>query len=526
MMIFALVVFIGMLVGAGMAVDFMRYEANRSRMQATLDRATLAAAALNQPLDAEAVVIDYFAKSGLENYTLDVEVDEGLNYKTVTASVTTDLGTYFLNMVGIDILTAAASGTAEERIQNVEISLVLDVSGSMGSYSRLTNLKSAAKEFVSTLLEASDTDTVSISIVPYNANVVVGARLAQEYTITDEHSYNTCVRFAAADFQSAALDPSAAIERLAHFDYSTSSGTSPINNPWCDDDDTRSILAFSTDENDLDDRIDDLFADGNTAADVGMKWGVALLDPSSQSVLNGLIDSGDANAALAGRPVSYDENDTIKVVVLMTDGQNTSQYDIKAARKSGLSDVWIDTEATGSDKYSVWDDDYEAYYYPHDGSWNDEPLGAGTVTDTVVTCTWKKKGKKLKWVCTEEEVEVEGESTAYNLTYPELWNTFSTRYVGSYLYGWSSSMNSNFRYSYETFVDGDESDDRLLDICTAAKNAGITVFTIGFEAPSHGQNIMESCASSSAHYYDVDGLEITDAFNAIAATMQKLKLVQ
>jgi Flp pilus assembly protein TadG len=525
-MIFALIVFIGMLVGAGMAVDFMRYETERAKMQATLDGSILAAAALNQPLDAEDVVEDYFAKSGLQNYTLDVVVDQGLNYKSVSASVGVSLNTYFLNMVGIETLAVGATGQAEERIQKLEISLVLDVSGSMGSYSRLSNLKTAAKEFVETLLEASEENEVSISIVPYNANVMVGSRLIQEFNVSNEHSYSNCVRFSDSDFNSTGIAPSTSLERLAHFDYSTSYGTSPIGDPWCDDTDTRSILAFSTSESALDARINALYADGNTAADLGMKWGVALLDPAAQPVVTSLIASGDANANLAGRPVAYDDGETLKVVILMTDGENTSQYDIKQSRKSGDSDVWLDTTATNSDKYSVWDDDHEQYYYPHNGSWNDEPLGAGSTTETVTTCDWVKKGKKWKWKCSEEEIEVEGENNAVNLTYPELWNTFSTRYVGSYLYGWSSSMNSNFRYSYEEIVDGDDSDDRLLDICTAAKNAGITVFTIGFEAPSHGQNIMRSCASSSAHYYDVDGLEISEAFSAIAATIMKLKLIQ
>ena len=49
---------------AGLAVDLMRYEASRVALQNTLDRATLAAAALNQDLDPEAVVRDYVAKAG------------------------------------------------------------------------------------------------------------------------------------------------------------------------------------------------------------------------------------------------------------------------------------------------------------------------------------------------------------------------------------------------------------------------------------------------------------------------------
>ncbi len=526
MVVFALICLIGMLAGAGMAVDFMRFENTRTRMQATLDRSLLAAASLNQTLDAEDVVVDYFAKSGLTNYELTVNVDEGLNYRTVTATVSSTVDSIFLNMVGIDSMTALSDATAEERIQNVEISIVLDISGSMAWYSRLYNMKSAAKDFVETLLSASDPGQVSISIVPYNANVNVGSRLIEEYNVSSEHSSSNCVRFDDEDFASAALTPDQSLERLAHFDLSTNNSTSPIGDPWCQTSDSLGILALSISETDLDDRIDDLVADGNTAADIGMKWGVALLDPSSQPVVASMVTSGDIAAGLSDRPAAYTEADTMKVIILMTDGENTSQYDIKQSRKSGASNIWVDSSASASStqKYSVYDAGYDQYYYPHNSTWNDEPIGASASTETV--CGWERWGWRWYWSCTEVSIGSSGTSTAVQLSYPELWALFSTRYVASYFYDWNSSNYYDYYYSYETIVDGDSSDDRLLDVCSAARSAGITVFTIGFEAPSHGEDVMEACASSSAHYYDVDGLEIGDAFSAIAATIQKLKLVQ
>jgi Flp pilus assembly protein TadG len=140
MIAFALICFIGMLVGAGMAVDFMRFENTRTQLQNTLDRSLLAAASLNQTLAPEDVVADYFAKSGLKDYSLTVTVDEGLNYRTVSAVASSTVDSLFLNMVGIDSMLAMSNASAEKRIQNVEISIVLDISGSMGSYSRLRGI--------------------------------------------------------------------------------------------------------------------------------------------------------------------------------------------------------------------------------------------------------------------------------------------------------------------------------------------------------------------------------------------------
>ena len=66
---------------------------------------------------------------------------------------------------------------------------------------------------------------------------------------------------------------------------------------------------------------------------------------------------------------------------------------------------------------------------------------------------------------------------------------------------------------------------RLDDICDAAKDTGITVFSVGFEVTSSSATVMRNCASSPAHYFDVEGLDLTDAFAAIAREISKLRLV-
>ena len=73
----------------GMAVDLMRYEQTRTTLQHTLDRSTLAAASLSQDLNAIDVVNDYFEKAGLLQYLTNVQVDEGINFKEVTAQLAT-----------------------------------------------------------------------------------------------------------------------------------------------------------------------------------------------------------------------------------------------------------------------------------------------------------------------------------------------------------------------------------------------------------------------------------------------------
>ncbi|HUS53296.1 MAG TPA: hypothetical protein VMY41_04725 [Thermohalobaculum sp.] len=63
---------------------------------------------------------------------------------------------------------------------------------------------------------------------------------------------------------------------------------------------------------------------------------------------------------------------------------------------------------------------------------------------------------------------------------------------------------------------------------TPPKQNGVVVFAIGFDVGvgTPAYNSMRSCASSVSHFYDVDGLDLASAFQQIATTISKLKLVE
>lgn len=202
----------------GIGVDLMRFEYTRTSLQNTLDRAVLAAADLDQTLDAQGVVEDYFAKSDMSQYLSSVTVDQGLNYKEVSATAEIEMATQFIHMMGIDSLAAPAAGTAAESVDGVEISLVLDMSGSMGSNYRMPHLKNAAKEFVTTMLNSGPVGDVSVSIVPYATQVNAGEKLSQHFNLTSEHAYSDCVNFSSSDFDSIPISTTDKLERTGPFD--------------------------------------------------------------------------------------------------------------------------------------------------------------------------------------------------------------------------------------------------------------------------------------------------------------------
>ena len=134
--IFTIFIMLMMLMVAGVGVDLMQNEMRRTALQNTVDRAVLAAADLDQTLDPTAVVEDYFDKTGLSEFLTDVRPSSGLNYRNVTAEAFMQTNTQFMSLLGVDTLPVPAYSQAVEEVPNVEISLVLDISGSM-RYSKI-----------------------------------------------------------------------------------------------------------------------------------------------------------------------------------------------------------------------------------------------------------------------------------------------------------------------------------------------------------------------------------------------------
>jgi Flp pilus assembly protein TadG len=450
MTLFACFLIMMMLLVGGIGVDLMRNEMERTRVQATVDRAVLAAADLDQPLDPEAVVNDYFAKAGMSNYLTSVTVDEGLNYRTVTATANTSSPTRFMRFLGVDDLPVPARSQAEERVANVEISMVLDISGSMGWNNKMENLQAAAKVFVDTVVRDETEDLISISLIPYTAQVSAGQGIFEAMQVprlTGNPSW--CLDFVPTDFATATVRMDGTYEHMQYFDEG-SNYSSPVNNSGCPGRDGpgvgssrayEQILPFSQDRDILKGRIDQYRARANTSIHIGMKWGVAMLDPSFKPVVQTLSLNNSIDAAFSARPAAYDDPETLKTVVLMTDGQNVNTTRI------------------------------QPWYYDSESD-------------------------RIHWT-----------------KYPLRW--YLNRYV--------RRNYANWRYTKYT---SSQADAMLEDICDAAKNQGIVVWSIGFEVTNYSAGVMENCASTPSHFFRVEGVEISEAFESIAKQINQLRLTQ
>jgi len=514
MTIFSLFTTLLTLTVGGAALDFMRYEATRAEVQATLDRALLAAADLDQERPAEEVVRDYLEKSGFQGTVSMIDINTTDNHRTVEAGFELALDTKFLALSGIDALTVKGSGAASEQTSDVEISLVLDISDSMDSNNRFTNMVTAATDFVDTVVSpnASGSGLTTVSIVPYNSVVNMGERLANYYTLTENHDYSTCVTFGDGDFDSTAISRTAPLNRIAHFDYTTSSENSYfLPNPWCVTGETNAPMIHSTNVAAMDAYIRGLETTRNTAIHLGVKWGAALLDPSLNALVADQVAENISPAGAQNRPAAFSDRETAKVMVVMTDGANSTEWDLKPEFKFGMSNIWVNDlgndnprddrfsmrieKADGSVEYFL--ERFESNASLRYGLEPDGGADAVQMTNAEVYARWGMPGYRKKFFDTP-------------------WKDRRISYA-DYFYA---------RFGYDYITRAQQADTWLSEICTASKSKGIVIYSVAFEAEEAGEAALRDCASSDSHYFEANGSGISDVFTAIARQINNLRLTK
>ncbi|WP_157779930.1 TadE/TadG family type IV pilus assembly protein [Celeribacter ethanolicus] len=510
--LFGLFTFVILLVLAGMGIDIVRHETLRTELQNTLDRAVLAATNLENTNDPKDVIIDYFAKAGLSEYLKEDEIDivplgDG---RQVYASVEAEVPTYFMKFAAIDSLSLSGETMAQQGLAGLEISLVLDVSGSMNSYSRLTNLKDAAQDFTETVFENAASDEIAISVIPYATQVNAGKDILDSLHRLNAHDKSYCINFEEDDFSTIGLEfpvtetTGRFYDQTMDFDAFNSNFYDldmALSDHTCAPAASREILPFSNNQTEIDDYIEALTAYGNTSIDLGVKWGAALLDESAQ-----ILTAGTSASA---HPAS--NSDAQKFMVVMTDGSHTNQYLMPDPYRD-------DDQSTGVYK----DKDGRIYV-------SGERTTCSYYYGTPYNCSTEMRYTRIdnRSVLTSLPYTL-ASGNVWEITWSEVWSSMTVynhakarSYATGNDYDYYTWRNAT-RTSYDTAT----KDARLDEICTAAKNAGIIIFAIGFEAPTAGQNVLRSCASSDAHYYDVEGIEIAEAFSAIATKITELRLVE
>ena len=188
------------------SVDYSRANMVHSSMQSALDATGLMLSKTAKDLDSTAlnqIATTYFKAVFNHPEAKNVAVTTGLtqlsegSYKLVlTGTATVD--TLFGTLVGKSQVDLSANADVVWGIKKLNLALALDNTGSMSSDGKMTALKEAAHNLLTTLQAASNVPgDIQISIVPFAVDVNVGTGSAAETWLdwTDWESKNgTCTR--------------------------------------------------------------------------------------------------------------------------------------------------------------------------------------------------------------------------------------------------------------------------------------------------------------------------------------------
>lgn len=519
---------------SGMAVDLMRSENRRTALAQTLDRCTLNAAALRQTLDPATVVRDCVNREGLLPFLQAVNVTNGTGQRSVEAVGSIPVDTMFMGASGVDVITVNGRSVAEQRATNIEIVLALDVSGSMAG-SKMTALQSAARNFVSTVL-ANNTNRISIAIVPYNGQVNLGPALASRYNITHVPGLPATANVNCVDMppsvygytgipQTLAMPATGwadAFTTLTSFPttFSTTGRAPTAGNVWCPPSTVNVVRMPDDNITAMHTYINNLTAIGATSINAGLKWAGALLDPQARPVINSFVATGVVPTEFADRPFDYSKRDALKIIVLMTDGENFGDVRLNDTYRTGLSPIFRGTDGNFSIRHTVGRPvaaGANEFWVPHrdpdnnsgngiQGEWRATSWG-GTTTTQGTQLSWQEVWQSLNvsWTAWHMYARAIGTSTTRNSVY-ETWF-------------------SNFRTQRGTSTSTPAMDAELQQICTATKSQGILIYGIAFSAPARGISTVSNCASSSGHFFNsTSTTALNAAFQAIATNITQLRL--
>ncbi len=194
---FTLVPVLGLL---GIVVDFGRTTSVQADMQAALDSTALRlakspslSAMSNTELQTKATSYfnAVFNRPDTQVTIQTAAYDQQTSSIVITANAaipTTLLGGWPLAMKTLNV---TKSTTVKWGISNLQVALVLDNTGSMADYGKLTNLKTAAHQLLAQLQAAAQAGgSIRVAIVPFTTDVNIGTAAADNWWI-DWSSWST-----------------------------------------------------------------------------------------------------------------------------------------------------------------------------------------------------------------------------------------------------------------------------------------------------------------------------------------------
>lgn len=295
----------------GVALDYSRAAAARTEMQSSLDAAalmlskealTLTSSDLGKK--ARAYFKNIFNRKDTQSLAVTSSFSSLNNAYTLKLAATGNLETTFTRILGIETIDIGASSEVKWWERKLEIALVLDNTGSMAANSKMTELKKATHNLLTTLKNAAkNPGDVKVAIIPFNTVVNLGVSYASkpwfDWTTNgyDPTTWPGCVQDRTQPEDTKDTRPDAAKPATLFPASACNIGSSGL---------LASIVPLTNDWTRLNNKVDEMTPDGTTNITIGLEWGWHAL-------------TGGAPLAQAAPPAENLD----KIIVLMTDGENT-----------------------------------------------------------------------------------------------------------------------------------------------------------------------------------------------------------
>jgi len=519
---------------SGAVVDFVSVQKARSETQMALDSAALALQPKIYTKTAAQLrtLADALVKERLSGSNVVVNVDSA---KVVTANGTLLLEAKitvpmaFVSLVGINSLDAKIASQATRKQLFVEVMMVLDNSGSMSWYSRMTNLKAAASNATEILFGgAASQPNVFMGVVPFTSFVNVGSSranspwldVAGRSSIASDNfdndnnpatPFNGPVNRLALYNQLSNVSWKGCVDARPHTvtgpgkHLDTDDTTPTPTNP-----DTLIVPSFAPDTPDSwPGWLNDYLSDGNNASSSsssGMGGGGHSNDDDEGGNSGGNANnssacgsSGGSDRARQERLCKYQGSVSNYSYGPNMDCPSTPILPLTNNKQSVLNTInsMVAGGATNIHQGAVWG--FRALS-------PSEPFTEGRPYDQATA--------KVIILMTDGANTMYAANNMNGAYYYSAYGFPYNRRIGAP--GWSSSQLVA------------EMNVRTEEACSNAKNAGITVYTIGLDPPnSTTRNMLKNCASSNeTAYFPTKPSELNSVFAAIANQLSALRLSQ
>lgn len=521
----------------GVAIDMSRASTSDVHISNALDAALIAAAVdLANGADADAAratgeqVFDNNMQAlGIASSCATPVFTPDTTAQTISGSVTCDMPLTIASLVGKDTLAVTPTATAAYGSEQIEVALMLDVSGSMRGQ-RLTDLKAAANSLIDTLIPVSNTGKVRIALAPYATAVNAGMYGDVATGITGLYAHTVA---------NLGADPNRLVDALAN------GGTSEAFD-----------LIDATGSGGLGDLSSSFFACSSHSADYiycsESHWGHA-----------GCTNPGHDTCSMwmYGPPPS----EHVRICTDWDDDDAECEHWEWHAPSSCIdgsgsaSQIATDWQALDWSAASASYTDYDfsilgATHAANIGTLSCVTEREGTNAFTNVSPTAYPVGAKSS-ACPNAAVEPLTHNTtilkdaitalhadgwtAGHLGIAWSWYTLAPEWNTVWPFNRRSAhggmlpvrryailmTDGSFNTHYATGQGNSSAQARSL--CTAMKTDGIEIYSVAFNAPSDAQAVLSDCASSPGHFFTASsGTQLQSVYDTIAASLSQVRLTE